>query len=88
MELLAGASDEYKRAATDFVFGLLEPDPGKRMTAQDALAHPFLTESFPEVAPDLMPGEVKEDTPVLETSMDRMLWEMSQDLCNEVLRAS
>lgn len=32
-------------SAISFVQGLLEPDPAKRMTAREALKHPFLTEA-------------------------------------------
>jgi hypothetical protein len=55
VEELAAASEDYQREAIAFLRGLLEPDPKKRMTAQDALGHPFLTGSFPELAPDLVP---------------------------------
>jgi hypothetical protein len=54
--LLAEASKDYQVAATDFIRGLLRSDPSKRMTAQDALRHRFLTDAFADIAPDAMPS--------------------------------
>jgi hypothetical protein len=55
VEELAAASEAYKREGIAFLRGLLEPNPKKRMTAEDVIRHPFLTCSFLEVAPDLLP---------------------------------
>lgn len=75
MELLAAASDDYKRAGSDFLRGLLQPAPSKRMTAQDALCHPFLSSGFPEVAPDLMPAKLEKEEEALPLEIERELWE-------------
>jgi serine/threonine protein kinase len=56
---LAGASEEYQREGIDFLRALLNPDPAKRLTAEQALDHPFLTHDFDSVAPDSMPPAIK-----------------------------
>jgi hypothetical protein len=83
VDLLAAASEDFKEAAVDFLRGLLQPDPRKRMTAQEALTHRFLTDSFSDVAPDALPAAVEEDQIVLKTTFDRMLWDMVINVSNE-----
>jgi hypothetical protein len=61
VEELAAASEDYQREGVAFLRGLLEPNPKKRMTAEEAIRHPFLTGSFLEVAPHLLPVVVEED---------------------------
>jgi serine/threonine protein kinase len=80
---LAEASENYHREGVSFVRGLLDPNPSTRMTAEEALAHPFLTGSFPEVPPCLVPTKVERPPPILKTTMDRWLWEACGKLCNE-----
>jgi hypothetical protein len=80
---LAEASENYHREGVSFVRGLLDPNPSTRMTAEGALAHPFLTGSFPEVPPGLVPTKVERPPPILKTTMDRLLWEACGELCNE-----
>jgi hypothetical protein len=75
VEQMAGASQGYQREGIAFLRALLQPDPTKRMTAKEALCHPFLTGSFPEVAPDIFPPELEEEELVVETSLDRTLLE-------------
>jgi hypothetical protein len=72
---LAEASEEYHREGVAFLRGLLDSNPDTRMTAEQALEHPFLAGHFPDVPPDLIPTLVKEPPPVLKNTMDRMLWE-------------
>jgi hypothetical protein len=57
---LTAASEGYQQEGTAFLCGLLQPDPTKRMTAQEALHHPFFTRTFPEVPPGLLPVVVQE----------------------------
>ncbi len=65
MQSLSGASEDFRHAATDFLRGLLHPHPWKRMTAQDAVRHPFLTDGFLEIGPDKMPAPVGEEKPTV-----------------------
>jgi hypothetical protein len=58
---MAGASESYQREGVAFLRALLQPDPVKRMTAKQALCHPFLTGSFREVAPDIFPPELEDE---------------------------
>lgn len=82
MELLAAASEEYKEAGSDFVRALLHPDPSKRLTAQGALCHPFLSSSFPGIDPELMPAKLKKDSPAPKSTVSREFWKVCVDMCN------
>lgn len=73
VELLGAASEEYKRAGTDFLRGLLHPNPSNRLTAQAAVRHPFLTGAFPEVPEDSMPAEIEGDVDAPKTTKERCL---------------
>lgn len=42
--------------AKDFIIALLLVDPKRRMTVEKALAHPWMTESFPIPTKDLFPN--------------------------------
>jgi hypothetical protein len=75
VEQMAGASQEYQRQGVAFLRGLLHPDPGKRMTAKEAIHHPFLIGSFSDVAPDLFPPELEKEEVVLQSTLGRMLEE-------------
>ncbi len=55
MKQLAGASEEFKQEGVSFLRALLQPDPARRLTAQQALEHPFLTSAFVTVDPATMP---------------------------------
>jgi hypothetical protein len=68
VEQMAGASEGYQREGVAFLRGLLHPDPLKRMTAKEAICHPFLIGSFPEVAPDILPPELEEEEEVIVQS--------------------
>jgi hypothetical protein len=57
------------------VRALLHPDPVKRMTAEEALRHPFLSMDFLGVCPTSMPPELEEPEIVLQTTFDHMLWD-------------
>jgi hypothetical protein len=75
VEQLAGASLDYRREGIAFLRGLLHPDPVKRMTAKQAIHHPFLIGSFPDVAPDLLPPELEEEEVFVQSTLGRMLEE-------------
>ncbi len=72
---MAGASLDYRREGIAFLRGLLHPDPVKRMTAKQAIHHPFLIGSFPDVAPDLLPPELEEEEVFVQSTLGRMLEE-------------
>jgi serine/threonine protein kinase len=80
---LAEASEEYHREGVSFVRGLLDPNPDTRLTAEEALKHPFLAGDFPDVPPDLIPTLVEEPPPKLKNTMDRMLWEACVRIAKE-----
>ncbi len=80
---MAAASEDFKEAGVDFLRGLLQPDPNKRMTAQEALAHRFLTDSFSNVAADALPAAVEEDKFVVKTTFDRMIRDIVAKVCNK-----
>jgi serine/threonine protein kinase len=82
VNLLAAESEDFKEAAADFLRGLLQPDPRKRMTAQEALGHRFLTDSFSDVAADALPAAVEEDQFVVKTTLDRMVLDTVGKVCN------
>ncbi len=63
---LAEASSEYHWEGVAFLRALLDPDPKKRMSAEQALVHRFLAGTFPEVAADLVPTFVKVPLPAPE----------------------
>jgi serine/threonine protein kinase len=42
-----------------FIRALLQPDPAKRPTAEQALEHPFLAKVFRSVSPESMPPPIK-----------------------------
>jgi serine/threonine protein kinase len=81
-EQLAGVSQDFKRKGLDFLQSLLEPDPVKRMTAEGALSHPFLTDDFHSTPLDDMPVLINEkhntpETP--ETTLERKILELFMD---------
>jgi hypothetical protein len=78
---LAEASEDYHREGVSFLKGLPDPDPSTRMTAEQALAHPFLTGT--SVGPDLVPTKVEGPPPILKTTVDRMMWEACIQLSKE-----
>ncbi len=80
---LAEASEDYHREGVSFLKALLDPDPSTRMTAEQALAHPFLTGTFLEIRPDLVPTKVERPPPILKTTRDRLMWEACIQLCKE-----
>ncbi len=76
---LAEASEEFQREGVNFLRALLQVDPAKRLTAQQAVEHPFLTKAFLRVAIDSMPPAIKK--PVIpETTLDRQLREACRKL--------
>lgn len=61
---------------------LLQPDPAKRLTVEEALEHPFLTNAFLSVAPDSMPPaiEMKHTVdPKFVQAIDKMIDEEMQE---------
>jgi hypothetical protein len=82
VEQLAGASEDYKREAVNFLRSLLHPNPAMRMTADGALRHPFLTKTFSDVDPYSMPPEITEEIK-LETTWERMLCDRVKAVCEE-----
>ncbi len=79
VQQLAGASEEYQREGIHFLRALLNPDPAKRLTAQQALDHPFLTNAFDSVAPDNMPPKIEE--PIL---VDNTLTRAVEKACRKL----
>jgi hypothetical protein len=76
VQQLAGASEEYQREGVSFLRALLHPDPAKRMTAQGALQHPFLSMDFLSVSPASMPPELEAPEIILETTFQHMMWDV------------
>ncbi len=74
VEQLAGASDEFQRLGVSFLCALLQPDPTKRLNAEQALEHPFLNSDFLGIAPDSMPPEVEEEEITFDTTLQRDVW--------------
>jgi serine/threonine protein kinase len=56
--------------------GLLHPNPDARLTAAQALLHPFLSNEFVTVEPDAMPPDVGDDDLLGNTTME---WEKDDD---------
>jgi hypothetical protein len=83
VKLLAGVTKEFCKAGTDFLLGLLQPDPSKRMTAEDAVHHPFLTSPFPAADLDVMPVKLDEDRCVPQNTFDRMLYQAIVEMCRQ-----
>ena len=50
LEQLSSASPDYEAEAAHFLRRLLDRCPTTRMTAAEALRHPFLTKEFAEVS--------------------------------------
>jgi hypothetical protein len=83
VNLLVGVTDEFCQAGTDFLLGLLQPDPSKRMTAKDAVHHPFLTSPFLGAALDVMPVELDEDRCVPQNTFERELYQAIVEMCRQ-----
>lgn len=66
-------SEDFKQDGVDFLRGLLHPDPLERMTAEQALLHPFLKKGFLSAALDNTPPPVQKEVPVHST-LDRETW--------------
>jgi hypothetical protein len=79
-------AEEYHREGVAFLRGLLDPDPATRMTAHQALNHPFLTGSF-LVAPDLIPTKVARPRREPKNTLERMLYEAIDKMCAEDTQA-
>ncbi len=60
---------------------LLDPDPSKRMTAEQAQQHSFLTTKFLDITPDALPPKVREDPGAPKTTEERALWEFCANMC-------
>ena len=54
---------EVSQTARDFVLNLLVVDPAKRLTAAQALAHPFLADGADHGSADLLPSFSKHAAP-------------------------
>jgi hypothetical protein len=80
VQQLAGASEEYQRDGIHFLRALLNPDPAKRLTAEQALDHPFLINDFDSVAPDSMPPAIEK--PIL---VDNTLTRAVDKACDKLL---
>jgi serine/threonine protein kinase len=83
VQQLAGASEEFQQDAVNFVRALLQTDPRKRLTAEAALLHPFLTKAFLSVPPDSLPPITPRKEFALETSFERDLWVACMGICNK-----
>ncbi len=81
--MLAAAGEDFCQAGTDFLLSLLQADPSKRMTAKDAVRHPFLTSPFPEAALQTLPFTLEEDRGVAQNTEDPELWDAIVELCEE-----
>lgn len=73
MEQLAEVSEDFKREGVSFVRGLLHPNPRERLTAEQALLHPFLTKDFVGAALDNKPPAIKIGE-VLDDTEGRSIW--------------
>jgi hypothetical protein len=67
VQKLAGASEEFKREGVSFLRALLQPDPAKRLTAQQALEHLFLASAFDSVDPAALPPQIEKPVIVDDT---------------------
>jgi serine/threonine protein kinase len=83
VKVLAEVTDEFCKAGTDFLLGLLEPDPSERMTAEDAVHHPFLTSPFLGADLERLPVTLKENRCVPENTFDRQLYQAIVDMCRQ-----
>jgi serine/threonine protein kinase len=72
VQQLAGASEDFKREGVSFLRALLQPDPAKRLTARQALEHPFITNAFNSVDPAAMPPKIEK--PVMVDTTFRREW--------------
>jgi serine/threonine protein kinase len=88
VQQLAGASEEFQQEAVDFVRALLQTDPGNRLTAEEALLHPFLTKEFLSVAPDSLPPITLRKEFALDTSFESDLWVACMGICNKHVDSS
>jgi serine/threonine protein kinase len=85
VQQMAAASEEYQREGIHFLRALLNPDPAKRLTAEEAFDHPFLTGAFDSVAPDSLPPETEEPILIDNTltravrKACRKLWKKKDD---------
>jgi hypothetical protein len=83
VKLLGAAGEDFCQAAADFLLSLLQADPSKRMTAEGAAHHPFLTSPFPEAALHTLPFTLVEDRGVPQNTEDPELWDAIVGLCEE-----
>jgi hypothetical protein len=81
---LAGASEAFHREAVDFVMRLLQAEPARRMTAQQALRHPFLSGDCLGVAVGALPPKLKQPAFVPTTTGDRIMCFIVDKLCDEM----
>ncbi len=66
---LGEVSDVFYEEGVSFVKSLLQCDPTKRMTADMALSHPFLTTNFTSAALDALPSRAVQDYETLQPSL-------------------
>jgi hypothetical protein len=83
VRLLGAVGEDFCQAGTDFLLSLLQADPSKRMTADDAAHHPFLTSPFPKAALHTLPCTLEADSGVPQKTEDPELWDAIVELCEE-----
>ncbi len=69
MQQLAEVSGEFQRDAVDFLRALLRLDPANRLTAEEALQHPFLSSRYDSDALDSLPPNMQEEL-TLDTTLE------------------
>lgn len=83
VQQLAGVSEDFKGDGEDFLRGLLHPNPADRLTAEQALRHPFLTDHFLTAALDTMPPAVEKEF-TMETTLDQRIADFCVKLCQKM----
>jgi hypothetical protein len=81
VQQLAGVSEAFYREGVDFLMGLLHPDPGQRLTTEQALRHPFLVSDILGGSQDDLPPKVEKRVLVPENTFERKLFAACSKMC-------
>ncbi len=81
VQQLAEVSKAFHREGVDFLRGLLHPDPAHRLTAEQALQHPFLTSDSLGGTQHELPPKVERRRHVPQNTQDRELWAACVKMC-------